>query len=142
MLSLLLLICFCVGYFYLHKFRPRSQKEMIYVSVFVGIYIVILYLANFQQELLHKLFKQIYDIQNKPLYDLSDFSKPDNSVKEFQLQMLQNQGSRCSLCQNFILPKDIDYTSIQYKLPLHQGGSHSHDNLHVVCPNCHAFQSY
>ena len=77
MLSLLLLIGFCVGYFYLHKFRPRSQKEMIYVSVFVGIYIVILYLANFQQELLHKLFKQIYDIQNKPLYDLSDFSKPE-----------------------------------------------------------------
>ena len=50
--------------------------------------------------------------------------------------LLQNQGSRCAKCNNFILPKDSKYMSLQYKTPLNQGGLHDHSNLMGVCPNC------
>ena len=50
--------------------------------------------------------------------------------------ILQNQGSRCGKCQNFILPKDSKYSSLTYRQPLHQGGTHDHNNLMIVCPNC------
>ena len=52
--------------------------------------------------------------------------------------LLQNQGSRCDQCGNFILPKDIHYTSLNYRVSLNQGGQHDHNNLMVVCPNCNS----
>ncbi len=138
MFSLVVLIALCVGYYYLHKYYPRSQKEMIYFGIFISIYSVVLYLANFQKDLLHKLFRQIYDIQKRPLYDLSDFSKPDQSIQEFQKIVLHNQGNRCAKCHNYILPADSHYASFEYKTPLHLGGTSTHDNLMVVCPTCHS----
>ena len=92
---------------------------------------------NFQEYFVYKMFKQIYDIQQKPLYDISDFySEKDNTLDQFNLMILQNQGSRCGKCQNFILPKDSKYSSLTYRQPLHQGGTHDHNNLMIVCPNC------
>ena len=135
MFSLLLLIGSCVGYYYLNIYYPREQKEHIYFGIFVAISIVLIYLFNFEEGLVYQIFKNIYDIQKKPLYDLSDFVKKDES-SDFNLMLLQNQGSRCGECNNFILPKDIKYTSLNYRIPLNQGGLHDHNNLMIVCPNC------
>ena len=137
MFSLLLLIGICIGYYYLNLYYPREEKEHIYFGIFVTVSIILIYLFNFEEGLVHKIFKNIYDIQKKPLYDLSFFKdNQDENDKSFNSMLLQNQGSRCGQCENFILPKDIHYTSLNYRIPLNQGGQHDHNNLMVVCPNC------
>ena len=137
MFSLLLLIGICVGYYYLNLYYPREEKEHIYFGIFVTVSIILIYLFNFEEEFIYKVFRNIYDIQKKPLYDLSFFKdNQDENDQNFNLMLLQNQGSRCGQCGNFILPKDIHYTSLNYRIPLNQGGQHSHNNLMVVCPNC------
>ena len=137
MFSLLLLIGICVGYYYLNLYYPREEKEHIYFGIFVTVSIILIYLFNFEEGLIYKVFRNIYDIQKKPLYDLSFFKdNQDENNLSFNSMLLQNQGSRCGQCGNFILPKDIHYTSLNYRIPLNQGGQHDHNNLMVVCPNC------
>ena len=137
MFSLLLLIGICVGYYYLNLYYPREEKEHIYFGIFVTVSIILIYLFNFEEGLIYKVFRNIYDIQKKPLYDLSFFKdNQDENDLSFNSMLLQNQGSRCGQCGNFILPKDIHYTSLNYRIPLNQGGQHNHNNLMVVCPNC------
>ena len=120
MFSLLLLIGICVGYYYFNIYYPREQKEHIYFGIFVTISIILIYLFNFQEEFIYKIFKNIYEIQKKPLYDLSDFTNKKDNQQDFNLMVLQNQGSRCGKCMNFILPQDIQNTSLNYKIPLNQ----------------------
>ena len=137
MFSLILLIGICVGYYYLNLYYPREEKEHIYFGIFVTVSIILIYLFNFEEGLIYKVFRNIYDIQKKPLYDLSFFKdKKNENDQNFNSMLLQNQGSRCGQCGNFILPKDIHYTSLNYRIPLNQGGQHDHNNLMVVCPNC------
>ena len=135
--DIVLLIGICVGYYYLNLYYPREEKEHIYFGIFVTVSIILIYLFNFEEGLIYKVFRNIYDIQKKPLYDLSFFKdNQDENNLSFNSMLLQNQGSRCGQCGNFILPKDIHYTSLNYRIPLNQGGQHSHNNLMVVCPNC------
>ena len=137
MFSLVLLIGICIGYYYLNIYYPREEKEHIYFGIFVTVSIILIYLFNFEEGLILKIFKNIYDIQKKPLYDLSFFKDEGTEQSEhFNLMLLQNQGSRCARCGNFILPKDIQYTSLNYHVPLNQGGINDHTNLMIVCPNC------
>jgi len=136
MLSLLLLIGLCVGYYYLNIYYPREDKEMYYFGGFVAVSLVLIYIFNFENALVYKIFKHVHDIQNRPLYDLSDFTNTDDDMNEFTSMLLQNQGSRCAKCNNFILPADSKYLSTQYKVPLNQGGLNDHNNLMLVCPNC------
>ena len=136
MFSLLLLIGLCVGYYYLHQYYPREQKEMYYFGGFVVISLLLIYVFNFENAFVYKVFKHIHNIQNKPLYDLSDFINKDDEVSEFNTMLLRNQGSRCAKCKNFILPSDSQYLSLQYRVPLDQGGTNDHNNLIITCPNC------
>jgi hypothetical protein len=136
MFSLFIVIFVCVGYYYINKMYPRDSTEQLYFGICMAIWVFMIYLMNFQEAFIYKLFKEIYAIQQKPLYDVSDFSTKEDTTNPFHLMLLQNQGSRCGQCNNFILPSDSKYTSLNYKIPLHQGGSHDHSNLIVVCPNC------
>jgi len=115
---------------------PRDTTEQLYFGICMALWVFMIYLLNFQEAFIYKLFKEIYAIQQKPLYDVSDFIAKEDTTNQFQLLLLQNQGSRCGQCGNFILSKDIHYTSLNYRIPLNQGGQHSHNNLMVVCPNC------
>ena len=138
MFSLLLVMIVCVGYYYLHKYYPRDTTEQIYFVISMIVWLTIIYLMNFQELFVYNAMKQIYEVQNKPLYDISIFTNDKQDKKhEFQLMLLQNQGSRCGKCGNFILPKDIDYTHLNYKISLQEGGTNDHSNLMVVCHNCH-----
>ena len=137
MFSLLVVIFVCVCYYYLHKWYPRDSKEQLYFSIFIVLWVTFIYLMNFEELFVYNTFKQIYEVHKKPLYDLSLFTNDTQQKKyEFNQMLLQNQGSRCGSCGNFILSKDIHYTSLNYKKPLHEGGISNHDNLMVVCPNC------
>lgn len=138
MFSLLLLIIIGLGYYKLHEYYPRDTKEIIYFIIFMISWFTLIYLMNFQEQFVYNLFHQLYEVQQKPLYDISVFqNKSQEKEYEFNLMLLQRQGSRCGSCGNFILPKDIKYTHLNYKIPLHQGGKSDHSNLQVVCPNCH-----
>ena len=65
MFSLLLLIAICVGYYYLHMHYPREDKEHIYFGIFVTISIVLIYLFNFEQGLIYRIFHNINDELNR-----------------------------------------------------------------------------
>ena len=91
---------------------------------------------NFQERFMYRIFKQVYEVQQKPLYDTSLFTDTKQDNLEFKQWVLNSQGSRCASCHNFILPADSQYTHFSYKVPLEQGGSYDHSNLQIVCPNC------
>ena len=73
MFSLFLVILVCMGYYYLNKFYPRDTQEQIYFGICMSVWIVIIYFMNFQEQFMYRMFKQIYDIQKKPLYDINDY---------------------------------------------------------------------
>ena len=67
MFSLLLLIGISVGYCYLNMYYPREQKEHIYFGIFVIVSLILIYIFNFEQGLVYKVFQNINDIHKKPL---------------------------------------------------------------------------
>ena len=83
MLSLLLLIGICIGYYYLNLYYPRDEKEHIYFGIFIAVCIILIYLFNFEEGLIYKVFKNINEIHNKPLYDLSFFKDKHQEGKEY-----------------------------------------------------------
>ena len=82
MLSLLIIIGLCVGYYYLDLHYPREMKEKIYFGGFISLCLVVIYLMNFQPEFIYKLFRELKEIEKKPRYDLEFFYK--QREKEFQ----------------------------------------------------------
>lgn len=136
MFSLLLLLIVGVSYYYFNRMYPREMKEKIYFGVFMTTWLLIIYLMNFQERFMYRIFKQVYEVQQKPLYDTSLFTDTKQDNLEFKQWVLNSQGSRCAACHNFILPTDSQYTHFSYKVPLEQGGSYDHSNLQIVCPNC------
>lgn len=82
MFSLLLLLATCVGYYYLDIYYPRETKEKIYFAAFIVSWVTLIYLMNFQEEFIYKIFSQLKEIQKKPRYDLDFFYK--EREKEFK----------------------------------------------------------
>ena len=82
MFSLLLLLATCVGYYYLDIYYPRETKEKIYFAAFIVSWVTLIYLMNFQEEFIYKMFSQLKEIQKKPRYDLDFFYK--EREKEFK----------------------------------------------------------
>ena len=91
MFSLLLLIATSVGYYYVDIYHPRETKEKIYFVGFVICWLTIIYLMNFQELFIYKLFAQLKDIQEKPRYDLDFFYK--EREKEFKNYKLGSIGN-------------------------------------------------
>ena len=88
MFSLLLLIATCVGYYYLDMYYPRETKEKIYFIGAMILWLTMIYLMNFQEEFVHKLFSQIKEIQKKPRYDLDFFYKErEKEFNEYKLSL-------------------------------------------------------
>ena len=139
MFSLLLLIGISVGYYYLNMYYPREQKEHIYFGIFVIVSLILIYIFNFEQGLVYKVFQNINDIHKKPLYDLSVFQNNHNQVDTIKTTLLKNQGYRCGKCMNYILANDTSAAFMSYKVPLNQGGQNSPDNLMVTCYSCNSY---
>ena len=82
MFSLLLLLATCVGYYYLDIYYPRETKEKVYFAALIVSWLILIYLMNFQEEFIYKMFSQLKEIQKKPRYDLDFFYK--EREKEFK----------------------------------------------------------
>lgn len=139
MFSLLLLIAICVGYYYLHMYYPREDKEHVYFGIFVTISVVLIYIFNFEQGLVYKVFHNINDIHKKPLYDMSVFQEKHDPSDALKMTLLKNQGHRCGKCMNYIMDKDKDSMFLSYRVPLQQGGQNSPDNLMTTCYSCNSY---
>lgn len=142
-------LCFlgflCIGYYYFNQYYPQELKYNIYFGLFISISVLLLYLFHFEKDMVYKVFKNVNDIHNKPLYDISVFkntSYKDTSFKnnisneQFKSMILDSQGHRCYKCNNFILQNDIRELNLQYKQPIYTSGDNSHNNLMILCPTC------
>ena len=86
MFSLLLLIATCVGYYYFNRYYPRETNEQIYFVGFIVCWLAVIYLMNFQEEFVYKVFSHFKDMQEKPRYDLNFFYKErEKEFKNFNL---------------------------------------------------------
>lgn len=86
MFSLLLLIATCVGYYYFNSYYPRETKEQIYFVGFIICWLTVIYLMNFQEQFVYKVFSHFKDMQEKPRYDLDFFYRErEKEFKNFNL---------------------------------------------------------
>ena len=146
--SILFLIIICSIYYLLNKYFEDSieTKYHYYFGGFVIIYIIILYLFNFEYEFIYKILKNIYDTKNQPLYS---FDSKNSNAQLFESQyqnfniketLLNKQNGRCYACSNFIMNNDLESTKLKYKNPLQNGGQNNIENIGLVCSQCNEFQ--
>ena len=146
--SILFLIIICSIYYLLNKYFEDSieTKYHYYFGGFVIIYIIILYLFNFEYEFIYKILKNIYDTKNQPLYS---FDSKNSNAQLFESQyqnfniketLLNKQNGRCYACSNFIMKDDLHTTKLKYKTPLQDSGQNNIENIGLVCPQCFQFQ--
>ena len=72
------LICLGVISYLFWKLHERFEFEVttqVYYALFVSVSVAFIFLHTFFPELIYKVFKEIYDIQKKPLYDINAFNK-------------------------------------------------------------------
>jgi len=65
--------------------------------------------------------------------------KTERISKEFYKQMLENQSGKCRACKVDLIAYEIDHI-----VPVSRGGTHTKDNLQLLCRSCnrqkHAFE--
>ena len=144
--GIILLVVVCTLYYIVYRYFPErlSEKIHMYFGGGVVIYIVLYYAMVFETNFTHKMFQNIYDSTQQPLYtfnakgsnaNLYYQQNPNADLKE---RLLTIQGSRCAQCQNYLVgPNDA---MMSYRVPLHSGGSNDISNLVVVCSGCHTFR--
>jgi len=113
-----------------------------YFYGFVGAYLLIYYFMNYQQLFVYKMFHNIQEAHNKPLYDMNSTSYKENQIQGIKYNIALKQGWRCMHCQNPILQQDIIRHNIHYMKPLQFGGENNIDNLGLKCPQCSTFSPY
>ena len=124
----------------LHERFEFAVTTQMYYGGFVICFVIFYFLYTFFPEFIYKMFKEIYEIQKKPLYDVQAFNKfkeLNDTNRYSQKQILHSkQGGRCANCVNFILANEAESAYIHYKQPLEQGGTNSQDNLKLICSGC------
>ena len=142
--SLIFLTIICTVYYCINKWYPEhiEQKYHYYFGGFISVYLLIIYMFTYENEFMYKLFKNVYDTNNQPLYsfnahnsnvELYNSLNPNQNIKSI---LAQKQGYRCFQCQNYIMNNDIEYYKLKYRVPLQYGGQNDVNNLVIVCPNC------
>ena len=148
--SILFLILLLAVYYYIYQnFYDRfEEKYHYYFYIFVGVYIVILYIFHFEYEFFYKLLKNIYDVNNTPLYTFDSMNSNaelfsiQDSFEKFNIKetLLQKQNGRCYACSNFIMKNDLESTKLKYKRDLRNGGQNNIENIGLVCNQCYELQ--
>ena len=144
--GVLLLLVICTLYYIVYKYYPDklSEKTHTYFGIGVAIYGLIYYFFVFESNFTHKVFRNIYESSQQPLYTFNAQNSnaalyyqqnPNADIKE---TLMVRQGSRCAQCQNHMMgPQDA---LLSYHTPLQAGGSNDPSNLVALCPGCHMFK--
>ena len=144
MKALVFITIIIIIYYQINKRLPISLpiKNHIYFVVFCLIYLIILYLFKYQKIFIYKVFKNIKDADEKPLYDINSMVYKETQMLGLKHNLAMRQGWRCISCQNPILQKDIHICGINYIKPLQFGGENNINNLGVSCSTCSNFNQY
>ena len=155
--SIIFLILLLTIYYYIYQnyYDRFEEKYHNYFYAFIGIYIVILYIYHFEYEFFYKILKNIYDVNNTPLYKFNSInsnaelfnsqypnsSGTGNPLLGFNIKetLLNKQNGRCYACSNFIMNSDLNSTKLKYKNPLQNGGQNNIENIGLVCNSCCEF---
>tara|TARA_B100001094_G_C18036495_1_gene722811 strand:+ start:488 stop:934 length:447 start_codon:yes stop_codon:yes gene_type:complete len=145
--SIIFLILILAIYYYIYKeyYDRIDEKYHYYFYGFIGIYLVILYIYHFEYIFFYRLMKNIYDVNNTPLYS---FDSINSNAELFQAQypnfniketLLNKQNGRCQACSNFIMKDDLHNSKLKYKNNLRNGGQNNIENIGLVCNQCFGF---
>lgn len=145
--SIIFLILLLAIYYYIYKnyYDRFEEKYHYYFYGFITIYIILLYVYHFEYGFFYKIMKNVYDINNTPLYSFNSMNSnselfqsqyPNFNIKE---TLLQKQNGRCYACSNFIMKKDLQYSKLKYKNNLQNGGQNNIENIGLVCNECFNF---
>ena len=141
--SFITLFIICVIYYTIYKYYPEKLIDYHnYFFIFIGIYLVAIYMFSYETQFMYNLFKNIHDTTRQPLYSFnasqsnSEFFHEQNPNHNIKNHISQQQGQRCAQCNNFLLHSD---SLLKYKIPLQNGGQNNISNLMIVCPTCFNF---
>ena len=148
MSSIIFFIILLATYYYIYKnyYDRFEEKYHYYFYVFMGVYVVILYIYHFEYEFFYRLLKNVHDTNRQPLYtfnsmnsnaELFESQYPNFNIKE---TLLNKQNGRCYACSNFIMNSDLQNTKLKYKNSLQNGGQNNIENIGLVCLHCYGFQ--
>jgi len=141
----LFLVALCALYYCLWRYYPHvfERRHHIYMGIFVASYSVLYYLMVFEEGFMRKIFQNIYDSSQQPLYtqnsqrsnaSLYQTQHPQADLKD---ELAGRQGSRCVRCQNYLMgASDVNLTYLQ---SLSEGGANAIENLGVQCTSCAMF---
>lgn len=145
--GIIFLIILLAIYYYIYNnhYDRFEEKYHYYFYGFIVIYLIILYIYHFEYGFFYRIMKNIYDVNNTPLYS---FNSMNSNAELFQSQypnfniketLLQKQNGRCYACSNFIMKDDLQNTKLKYKVDLMNGGQNNIENICLVCPQCFTF---
>lgn len=145
--GIIFLIILLAIYYYIYNnhYDRFEEKYHYYFYGFIVIYLIILYIYHFEYGFFYRIMKNIYDVNNTPLYS---FNSMNSNAELFQSQypnfniketLLQKQNGRCYACSNFIMKDDLQHTKLKYKVDLMNGGQNNIENVCLVCPQCFTF---
>ena len=141
--SLITLFIICLIYYTINKYYPEKLIDYHnYFYIFIGVYLLLVYLFSYETQFMYNLFKNIHDTTKQPLYSFNasqsnaDFFNTQNPNHNIKNHISQNQGQRCASCNNYLMQGD---SLLKYKIPLQNGGQNNISNLMIVCPTCFNF---
>ena len=145
--SLIFLVVICIIYYCINHYFPDKIEERYhyYFGGFVIVYCIILYFLIFESEFMFKIFKNVYETSNQPLYSFNasqsnaDFFYQQNPNHNIKDNLAIQQGYRCQSCNNLMMKQDVNNYLLKYKTPLQRGDPNDISNLGVVCPTCFSF---
>ena len=143
--ALVTLLIICSIYYIGYRYIPTYVNEQTHkpFGIFVGIYLIIYYTCVYQTEFTYKMFRNIHDSSQQPLYSThsqmanAELFKMHNPNANIKTNLWTSQEYRCSRCMNPILKPEEGL--LTYTIPLQQGGKNDPSNLTMVCPGCHMF---
>lgn len=133
----ILLLLLILGVYYIiysKEWVELSIKHHIQMGIVSFVYLLIYYLLTRQKEFVYKMAKNINNTESS-LFDNTISYKND----QLKYSLSEKQSQRCYKCKNPIYLKEIDSYSVNYKVPLHYGGSNTIYNLGLFCPQCSSY---
>tara|TARA_B100000900_G_scaffold411560_1_gene431506 strand:+ start:4962 stop:5363 length:402 start_codon:yes stop_codon:yes gene_type:complete len=130
--GLILLIIILVIYRVIIEYIELETKTKYYFYGITGLYSIYLILYYFYPEYVYKMFKEIYETNKKPLYDIQPLMPIRKQISHKEL-LHSKQGGRCYNCINFILGNEVDSCSIDVD---------ENNKMKLLCPKCYNKERY
>ena len=119
-----------------------SNQHHLYFGGFILGSLFLYYLMSFHKPFVYRVFTNLKNADEQPLYDINSFTYKDNQMNGLKYNLAMRQGWRCLHCQNPILQKDIFSYGLHYIKPLQFGGLNDISNMGIKCNVCSSFSPY